>query len=43
MKYYLVTIQLEIEAETEEEAIRAFWDRVDDWDYAIKPSIKEEA
>jgi hypothetical protein len=42
MKDYLVTIQLELEANDETEAIRKFWDRVDDHDYLIEPSVKEE-
>ena len=42
MKDFLVTIQLEIEATDEADAIKKFWDRLDDWDYDITPSVKEE-
>lgn len=42
MKDYLVTIQLEIEATDEADAIKKFWDRIDDRDYQIEPSVREE-
>ena len=42
MKVYEVKIHLEIEAENEKEALKLFWDAVDNTDYRCNPTIEEQ-
>ena len=41
MKLYKCTIHLDIEASSKKEAIKKFWDWVDDKDYPIQPTVEE--